>query len=304
MKRKNSAFFRPVYIVREINRSGKEQKRLYHQKLREFPQLKNIYDLEPIRFKKSDTLYIFGSGPSINDISETQWEEIRGCDSAAINNWTLHPFAPDFYFFEPSRTHKNIDDYWHNLSLQKSNYSNSIIFLKDFLNRGRENDLVYLYDTHITKDNSFPPIYAIPGLYIPYMGEEFRKYLKLYSFLSGSRSSRKFSYLFEKRGSVTTLIHFGWFMKYKRIILAGVDLNNSDYFFLHAPGKYEEKGFIVPVIPAPEKANWTMDETIIREMTMDKVIYDLNDYLLKPSGIELFVMFKNSALYPKIPAIN
>ena len=51
--------------------------------------------------KKSDVLYILGSGSSVNSISDEAWEEIRANVSIGINHWTLHRFVPDIYAVEP-----------------------------------------------------------------------------------------------------------------------------------------------------------------------------------------------------------
>ncbi len=57
--------------------------------------------ISAIRQKKSsDTLYILGSGSSVNQLSSDTWAEIAKHVSVGINHWTLHQFVPDIYAIE------------------------------------------------------------------------------------------------------------------------------------------------------------------------------------------------------------
>src|SRR6056297_4338855 len=48
----------------------------------------------------SDTLVVFGSGASINDISDAEWKWISRQDTMGVNFWPLHPFVPKMLMFE------------------------------------------------------------------------------------------------------------------------------------------------------------------------------------------------------------
>ena len=64
--------------------------------------IKNLFPLEHIsKHKKSDICFILGTGSSINNISEKEWDVISKHDSWTLNNWIYHPFfVPDFYFVQ------------------------------------------------------------------------------------------------------------------------------------------------------------------------------------------------------------
>ena len=66
--------------------------------------------LEEIRRKKrAETLYILGSGSSVNALDNDFWERVEPQVSVGINNWTLHTFVPDIYAVEPvSEKHKHL----------------------------------------------------------------------------------------------------------------------------------------------------------------------------------------------------
>src|SRR5262249_36622754 len=50
--------------------------------------------------RRSETLFILGSGPSINQISEERWRFIASHDSVGVNMWLYHRFVPTFYVVE------------------------------------------------------------------------------------------------------------------------------------------------------------------------------------------------------------
>ncbi|MCL2825571.1 MAG: hypothetical protein FWD57_16385, partial [Polyangiaceae bacterium] len=52
------------------------------------------------RKKNSDTVFILGSGSSINAISEDRWRGIRRHDSFGFNFWLLHRHVPTLYATE------------------------------------------------------------------------------------------------------------------------------------------------------------------------------------------------------------
>ena len=50
--------------------------------------------------KKSDTLFILGSGASVQQLTTAQLENIGTHLSVGINNWGVHPFVPDIFALE------------------------------------------------------------------------------------------------------------------------------------------------------------------------------------------------------------
>ena len=49
------------------------------------------------QFKTSDRIYILGSGRSVLDITEEEWEVIKAHDSIGFNHWYVHEHKPTFY---------------------------------------------------------------------------------------------------------------------------------------------------------------------------------------------------------------
>jgi len=48
----------------------------------------------------ADTLFILGSGPSVRELTASQFAHIEKQRSVGINNWGLHKFVPDFFSLE------------------------------------------------------------------------------------------------------------------------------------------------------------------------------------------------------------
>ncbi len=55
-------------------------------------------NLSPI--KTSDTVFILGSGWSINEIPDNRWDVIGRHDTIGFNFWPVHPFVPRIFVFE------------------------------------------------------------------------------------------------------------------------------------------------------------------------------------------------------------
>jgi len=99
-------------------------------------------------------------------------------------------------------------------------------------------------------------------------------------------------------------IIFSFLAGYKNIVLCGVDLNNIDYFYEKKPETYQQKG--LPILKSGQKGtiHRTMDPNAFPNKptpTIDSIVYAINDVLLKPRKINLYVAFSSSALYPKLP---
>ena len=51
--------------------------------------------LDLSQIKTSDTVFVLGSGWSINEITEQRWKVIGRHDTIALNFWLVHPFVPE-----------------------------------------------------------------------------------------------------------------------------------------------------------------------------------------------------------------
>ena len=67
-------------------------------------EYRNLGDLSLLKEQKeSETLAILGSGASINELTDSDFDFIDSIDSLALNWWgAYHNFVPDFYSIELS----------------------------------------------------------------------------------------------------------------------------------------------------------------------------------------------------------
>ena len=61
--------------------------------------------------KKKMKVFIFGSGPSINDLTEKNFKEINKYTSIGVSRWIFHDFIPTFYMIELSYDEKLNEKY-------------------------------------------------------------------------------------------------------------------------------------------------------------------------------------------------
>ena len=139
-------------------------------------------------------------------------------------------------------------------------------------------------------------IYYPKYIYLPGKDEE--------SFHLGMKYFNKLwlreSYLFSKRGSITMLISFALYSGYKKIILCGIDLNNTDYFY---DDIYYNKKY--PSISNGQSGHVHMSyDSKHNSFTIDKIISLVNNKIIKNTDRQLFVLNKSSALYPELPIFN
>lgn len=169
--------------------------------------------------KNSDTLFILGSGESINSIKI--WDQIETHDSVGFNYFIFNNFVPNFYVFESAYPECE-DEYNAQLSLieKKINKLKSTkVFLK--ISRGFEGIKKILDKNSINYKLLFELNFNSNDV------EELKKKIthKKYYLIK--------DYLLLGQGvaSIERLCLKAFFSGYKKIVLCGVDLNNSHYFF-------------------------------------------------------------------------
>ncbi len=116
--------------------------------------------LDLSRVKSSDTVFVLGSGWSINEISDQHWEVVGRHDSIALNFWPVHHFVPRLYLFENvirSEGSEALFDALHSvLTRRADDYRGVVKVVSEFLPPG-ERQLVYEI-----------PESFVPNLYVGY----------------------------------------------------------------------------------------------------------------------------------------
>ncbi|MDD5640718.1 MAG: hypothetical protein PHX53_03650 [Syntrophales bacterium] len=259
------------------------------------------------RYKTSDTIFILGSGSSISSYSQRHWDIIQRHDSIGFNFWPVHDFVPTYYQVElPQASLNRVATVAKILNIKQRDYQNVPIFLKTtHITSSRKdtffNTLNKDYISRIYVSRMIP----IPGLAI----ETKRKSIELLKRLGYFDASKQCNSVTGWASSVTDLLHIAVKFGYKNIILCGVDLNDSRYFYEVDAKYYEEKGVPVPenIYDQDSKHNVNTGVHLLPEspewgaVKLQDTLHILNDVVLKPKGINLYVALKSSALFPGFP---
>ena len=249
----------------------------------------SILNFDDIRreIKKSDTIFILGSGTTINEISEAQWKHVAKHDSAAINWWPLHPFVPTYYYSEYPHKTEHFNYYKKMLSGNISaNYLHTIFFLS--LNRAARRGIHPRVTPELFPEN---PAICFYQYHQPLRFNDI-------SDLDSSSFERTVFY----RGSLTAVLDLMNRIGYEKIVLLGVDLKKHIYFYDNYPEirKMLDAGCGRPL---KERENNKHVTTFCepRKIAIQDYLYLLNDLYYKPNNTKLFCGSPKSLLAEKLP---
>lgn len=270
-------------------------------------------DLRPLplnEFRMSDTkdnrtLFILGSGYSINELSPWNFEEIRGGISVGINVWIAHDFVPDVYSLEP--TYLPISS----VQAEQNHYRS------ERLNR-----------TSVIRHN---PKFLILRPPKPSTTEQFVKIpepLHHRSFVYGRanlptvsgalaeaelsrfihqflREDYRLPVLPDNGASVIRLIFLGLKLRFEKIVLLGVDFNEKPYFWFH-PDWRLKRPELAEIFPRP--SGIPHETTLTRGNSGEtrpynslEVIKWINSFLQVSRHAKMFVGSPESALSDFLP---
>ena len=252
--------------------------------------------------KNTDTLFILGSGASINNISEKGWEKIRQNNSIGLNYWPIHDFVPSYLMFEmPSGERSKA---FYNVLSKKKEFYGKIPLIFKGLYKNRKDFYGIKKVKSLFHQDLINTIYLSHELSIPGRNEEeFSRGLKHLDLMGFFSDQKQIASLGQYRGTVTCAVIFGIKAGYKKIVLCGVDLNDTKYFYEESAEYYRSKGIEVPT----SGQTTTIHKTNIAQpnvLPVSKAIILLNDFFNQKYGGQLFVANKKSALFPDLEFYN
>ncbi len=244
--------------------------------------------------KTSDTVFILGSGWSINEIPAQRWKVIGRHDTIGFNFWPVHPFVPHIFVFENLCTSIQQDLYrafFTTIQRRAHDYQNTVKIATEPHPRS-ERQLLHELPTDFREN-----------LYVGYTAPvTARSEAELEAGITFLRSQGvfepgdKLEWLFKYGGSVIAMLSLAVRMNYRRIVLCGIDLGRQDYFY-HDRERY------------PESADWEFAPRKDVHLTArrlpwmvpaQQVIQAFKKVVLDPAGVELFVENRTSTLFPAI----
>ncbi|MFX0140288.1 MAG: hypothetical protein ACFFDN_41995 [Candidatus Hodarchaeota archaeon] len=267
---------------------------LHYQASRRFKKVINTQNQDKaIYFKalrnhvKSDTCIFLGSGQSINNITSSQWEKIKQFDIWTVNNWIYHPdIVPDFYHIECK--HYNYFILKERFKQKWKYYRGTkFIFPKDKLIRMPDKSRHKLYE--------IVPPYALKFCYL--MRYRDRKRTSVIFDANYGRDPNLLTKSFDM--SVTLVIELIYRMSYNKIIIFGMDLKDSFYFWSSGDEKYGKVHHLT------NKAHENKDPKLPHGThRIVEFIDDFNKRWMIPYKKQIFVGYKDTLLYPKIDYID
>jgi hypothetical protein len=251
-------------------------------------------------YKKSETVFILGSGSSINQLRDHQWDIIASSDSIGFNFWLIHDFIPSLFFFELPRDldrrmilskllNKKSRDYQETPIVVKKVFGHEKEGLLDFIPQKIYSNIFFARTVDLVSRNEPQHLLLL---------QKRLKALQKLRYIT--KDSSQIRILFQQRASLSYLIIFAYMMGYNNIVLCGIDLNNTNYFFSERETYYQHKGIPTPNNVQQDQVHKTMHATL-NPLTVDRVIYSINQCLLIPNNCHLYIGSKESALYPELP---
>ncbi|MEP3277383.1 MAG: hypothetical protein ABJN26_22510 [Stappiaceae bacterium] len=247
--------------------------------------------------KTSDTLFILGSGPSINDLSSDDFDFIGKHDSIGFNWWIVHDFVPRFYLFQfPPNREKNISDLVTDRRVQ---YQGIPFVLRGTLLGAHSEKYLPIIESTFDRDS----LYFLNEFPIHSKCEiEPAKLIEFTANLGFFRHNHIPPYFVKWRGSLGLLVSFGYAMGYKKIVLCGIDMNDGtagQHFYdvehyADARAKY--------ALPGPEEHNiHKMMDVNYSKNTVGTYMGQLNYHVRNRNECQLFVASDQSSLSSVLP---
>ncbi|MGO3708360.1 MAG: hypothetical protein ACTJGD_11890 [Mesonia hippocampi] len=262
---------------------------------------------ESLNNSKENTLFILGSGPSINEISEQEWDIIRKNTSWGFNFWFCHDFIPSIYIAQnvegsalgPSyneelnllmkkmladkkELYKNVKFYVRGDGVNNQTFYNSSF--GDYLYKNFKNNLYHMAEMPISSKSKVEP-------------KNYLTILKKYGFLKKSNLIQPVP----KFGStIGELIPLALILGFKKIVLCGIDMNGGDHFY--DSEEYFKKYPMLKMLSDKNRKKTKHEhmDTTQRTYTVKDVILNLNDFAKENFEAEIYVIKESSTLYPEI----
>lgn len=273
-----------------------------------------VLDLK--KYKTSDRIYILGSGRSVLDITEEEWQEIKNHDSIGFNHWYVHDHIPTFYdlsYLANDYFSSKEEDMFY---LASKNCSKSHFILNEGLDQQHKDLFSDLsYGTVLINHFDF-----FEKDYIDILNakdREIGKYGKYWTTEFFSVFNRPLGeilpnqdFIFKSRGQLFATIQIATLLGYTDIRLIGVDLNDEGKFqdfYTTAPASAKSVGHggetfkprfnVTKNVKNPNGVHNTCQGTKdVDYLGIHKLLYLYSEKCLKRLGASLTVTNEHSLL--------
>jgi hypothetical protein len=194
----------------------------------------------------NQTFFVLGNGGSVNDLTGTNFEAIRAGVSVGINAWPLHPFRPTYFAFEYWRFSFAPDPelrYLVNVAERKliQGPTRGLLFLRPGLPASLS--AVIPLSPNVSQRAAMYGRANLLSQSQVALRQDLVHILKLIQ-----RGRLAPSVLPDNGSSVVRMIFLGLILGFRDIVLVGVDLNGSPYFWedtAFVPDPSVDAGYVV-----------------------------------------------------------
>jgi len=253
--------------------------------------VKTIDKLNFQKYKKSDTMFILGSGSSVNKFTNKHWDIISDNDSLGLNFWIAHDFIPTFYCYEePADILDRRRIFYDIMDHKKKLLLNTPIVIKDLI--------PYKVSFERIPQELKKNIYLSLDFDLPVKGSQnlMMNYFDLLKKMKRFENTGKIKFIYSVTASLSYAAFFALLMGYKKIVFCGVDLSNSLYFYEENRKYYEDKGMLVPKSSQEAGVHSTNVRTKIK-IPISEVLKTMYETIFKANGVEFYVSDKSSGIY-------
>ena len=229
--------------------------------------------------RRTETLFILGSGPSLLDVTPDQWSYVSRHDSFGINYSFMVDFVPTYHLIEDGKEH------WHReftkgiLAPRRSKLGPSIWFLSERKPRRG-------YHPRFVPE-LFPEPARICAFQLP---------PRLVLDRDRPFTAADFAHSIRYRGTLSLAMYLALELGYRRLVLLGVDLHTTRHFFFDMP---EMQPFVERL--SPDRRDEALPYPQMKPRAglyrpLDEYLVALEALHLRPKGIELSVGSKTSTV--------
>ena len=240
------------------------------------------------KHKTSDTLFILGSGPSLNRLSQAQVEEINSHDTFGVNlSYLKGDIRPTYQQISWEHEHPAIrTPMEESLRRRRTELRETIFFYSD-------KALWRFVHPRFTPE-FFPDPARVCFYFLP---------IAIRLDPGGDFTDRDFDRTFYYRGTVSLVLDLGVRLGYEKIVLLGIDPLTVHHFFDDQP---EMSGYCAHLYARHARRGETRFDSMTpkgsKTQPIDRYYQVAAEYLRRRRGARLMVGTPDAFLHPALPA--
>lgn len=250
---------------------------------------------------KSPTLVVLGSGESVEEVTPPQWKLIGDCVSVGLNNWVVHDFVPDIYCFEQVQSSLDADarDSMSTLLGREEVVSRAPALLLLRPHSETSPDRIIEIPSGLRERTR---VYGRTGVVTRNRTNLVRDLRQLIRY--SVRGQLPESIVLDEGMSVARVLSLGVRAGFSSIVLVGVDLNSTQYFFDINPSYLMRRG-MEGFNPWKKRGRvHGLEETKTRTFAASTFIPAFAEAARQEVGTRVYVSSSSSALANRLPVFD